>query len=38
MEFVASRMLGVTMLPAALGVVAEGSVEGFEVGYVGEDE
>jgi hypothetical protein len=37
MEFVVSRMLGVTMLSAVLDVVAEGSVDGFEVGYVGED-
>lgn len=33
----ASRMLDVAMLPAALGVVIEGPVAGFEVGYVGED-
>jgi hypothetical protein len=37
MGFVASRMLGVTMLPAALDVVADGSMDGLEVGYVGED-
>jgi hypothetical protein len=30
-------MLGVTMLSVALDVVAEGPVDGFEVGYVGED-
>lgn len=37
MEFVASRMLGVTVLPAVLDVVVEGSVDGLEVRYVGED-
>jgi hypothetical protein len=37
MEFVVSKTLGVTIVPAALDVVAEESVDSFEVGYVGDD-